>query len=57
MVLGVVLAMFYRTDLMSWTVAPRLLLALLATCLVASSNYTLNELLDGPMDARHPEKR
>ena len=57
MVLGVVLAMFYRADLLSWTVAPRLLLALLATCLVASSNYTLNELLDGPMDALHPEKR
>jgi len=57
MVLGVVLAMFYRADLLSWTVVPQLLLALLATCLVASSNYTLNELLDGPMDALHPEKR
>jgi 4-hydroxybenzoate polyprenyltransferase len=57
MVLGVVLAMFYRADLLSWSVVPRLLLAVLATCLVASSNYTLNELLDGPMDALHPEKR
>jgi decaprenyl-phosphate phosphoribosyltransferase len=57
MVLGVVLAMFYRADLMSWAVVPGLMLAVLATCLVASSNYTLNELLDGPMDALHPEKR
>ena len=34
-----------------------LALALLATCLVASSNYVLNELLDGPSDQLHPEKR
>jgi decaprenyl-phosphate phosphoribosyltransferase len=32
-------------------------LAVLATCLVASSNYVLNELLDAPMDSLHPEKR
>jgi decaprenyl-phosphate phosphoribosyltransferase len=57
MVLGVVLALFYRTDLLTWGAVPRLLLAVLATCLMASSNYTLNELLDGPMDALHPEKR
>ena len=29
----------------------------LATCLVASSNYVLNELLDGPHDRLHPEKQ
>jgi 4-hydroxybenzoate polyprenyltransferase len=57
MVLGVVLAVFYRIDLLTWAVVPRLMLAVLATCLVASSNYTLNELLDGPMDALHPDKR
>src|SRR3979409_1650691 len=34
-----------------------LLVAALATCLVASSNYVLNELLDGPNDRLHPEKR
>ncbi|MBA3271567.1 MAG: UbiA family prenyltransferase [Acidobacteria bacterium] len=57
MVLGVVLAIFYRPELLTWAIVPRLALALLATCLVASSNYVLNELLDGPLDARHPEKR
>ena len=31
--------------------------AVFATCLVASSNYVLNELLDGPNDLLHPEKR
>ena len=34
-----------------------LALAVLATCLVASSNYVLNELLDAPTDSLHPEKR
>ena len=57
MVLGVVLAMFYQPALLRLASLPRLLLALVATCLVASSNYVLNELLDGPMDKLHPEKR
>jgi decaprenyl-phosphate phosphoribosyltransferase len=57
MVLGVVLAMFYQPAILHWRLAPRLLLALLATCLVASANYVLNELLDAPTDALHPQKR
>lgn len=57
MVLGVVLAAFYRPDLISLAIVPRLALAVLATCLVASSNYVLNELLDAATDARHPDKR
>lgn len=36
-----------------WTRIP---LALLATCLVASSNYVLNEVIDGPYDRHHPTK-
>ena len=32
-------------------------LTIIATCLVASSNYVLNELLDGPLDLLHPQKR
>ncbi len=35
----------------------RLLLGLLAICLVCSSNYVLNEILDAPFDRHHPEKR
>ena len=34
----------------------RLVLGLLAVCLVASSNYVLNEILDAPSDRHHPEK-
>jgi decaprenyl-phosphate phosphoribosyltransferase len=34
----------------------RLVLALVAVCLVASSNYVLNEVMDAPFDRHHPEK-
>ncbi len=33
-----------------------LLLGLLSGCLIASSNYTLNEILDAPFDRLHPTK-
>lgn len=35
----------------------RVVLALAATCIVASSNYVVNELLDAPLDRLHPQKR
>ena len=35
----------------------RILTGFAAICLVASSNYTLNEVLDAPSDRHHPEKR
>ena len=57
MLLGVVLAFFYQPELMGWASAVPLGLALLSTCLVASSNYVLNELLDAPQDRLHPVKR
>lgn len=57
MVLGVVLAFFYEPRLLDWASAWPLLVALGATCLVASSNYVLNEWLDGPLDRIHPVKR
>ena len=34
-----------------------LLWAVLTTCLIASSNYVLNEILDAPTDLSHPVKR
>jgi 4-hydroxybenzoate polyprenyltransferase len=57
MLLGVVLAVFYEPDAASWGNAWRLVIAVIATCLVASSNYVINELLDGPRDRMHPEKK
>jgi decaprenyl-phosphate phosphoribosyltransferase len=57
MALGVLLALFYQPQLFSAESAGVLALAGLATCLIASSNYVLNEVLDGPTDRLHPQKR
>jgi len=57
MLLGVFLALFYEPTLFTWASVLRLSLAVLATCLIASSNYVLNELLDAPSDRFHPLKR
>ena len=57
MVLGVVLASFYEPEVLSTSSIVPLLLAVAATCLIASSNYVLNELLDGSRDRLHPVKK
>lgn len=57
MVLGILLAFFYEPALLSWESIPQLGLAFFSTCLVASSNYVLNELLDAPTDRFHPDKK
>jgi 4-hydroxybenzoate polyprenyltransferase len=57
MLIGVVLAFFYKPALLTGFEWADLFLGFMATCLVASSNYVLNEILDAPTDANHPEKR
>lgn len=57
MLLGVILAVFYQPDVAALSSLVPLGLGVLATCLVASSNYVLNELLDAPRDRLHPEKK
>jgi decaprenyl-phosphate phosphoribosyltransferase len=57
MLLGVVVALFYDPGALAWNSAVALALAVAATCLVASSNYVLNEVIDAPTDRLHPEKR
>lgn len=57
MILGVLLAAFYEPRVVAWSSLAPLFVAVVATCFVASSNYVLNELLDGPSDLLHPEKR
>jgi decaprenyl-phosphate phosphoribosyltransferase len=54
---GVVVALYAQPDLLSWTACQRVFLALVATGIVASSNYILNELLDAKFDALHPVKK
>ncbi len=60
MLLGVLLAWFYwayRPDIEASFSAIRILWGLAAVCLVASSNYVLNEILDAPQDRYHPTKQ
>jgi 4-hydroxybenzoate polyprenyltransferase len=57
MFFGVVLAIFHNPAAISVQTIPDLLLAVLATCLIASSNYVLNEIKDSKFDSVHPKKR
>ena len=54
---GVVVAIGLTDDIDAGTVAWHLAVALVAVCLVASSNYVLNELQDAPYDVHHPVKQ
>ncbi len=57
MVLGVLLAFFLQPELFKTNWYARVFLALVVACLVASSNYVINEILDAPKDALHPTKK
>ena len=57
MLLGVLLAFFYRPELATASSAIALTAAFFIACIVASSNYVLNELLDAPLDREHPTKK
>ena len=57
MLLGVLLAGFYHPDVLGRGLPARVLWAFATTCLIASSNYVINEVLDAPSDRRHPTKR
>jgi decaprenyl-phosphate phosphoribosyltransferase len=57
MLAGIVLAYFYHfTDIAQVSIVT-IVAALIATCLAASSNYVINEVLDAPSDLEHPVKR
>ncbi|MBX7074541.1 MAG: UbiA prenyltransferase family protein [Pirellulales bacterium] len=55
--LGVIVALFYTHEALHWGMLWRVLWGLAATCLTASSNYVINEILDAPLDRHHPTKR
>ena len=54
---GVIVAVYYEPNRLSVNGMINVALAIAATCLVASSNYVLNEMLDAPTDRNHPIKR
>ena len=53
---GFALAAFYSPEPFQWASVPTIILAIVAACIVASSNYTINEILDAPSDRLHPSK-
>jgi 4-hydroxybenzoate polyprenyltransferase len=53
---GIVLPLTAAPYLLNWAIVPRLVLGLVATTLVACSNYVINEVLDAPFDRLHPTK-
>jgi decaprenyl-phosphate phosphoribosyltransferase len=57
MLAGVLLAYFYYAGAVGISSLWQVFLALVSTCLVASSNYVINEILDAPTDRSHPVKR
>jgi 4-hydroxybenzoate polyprenyltransferase len=57
MAVGVFLAYFYYPALLHQFSLWPLLVAFVATCLIASTNYVINEILDAPTDESHPTKR
>jgi 4-hydroxybenzoate polyprenyltransferase len=57
MLLGALLAGFYHPEALSWSLLPKLVAALGITCLLASCNYVINEILDAPTDLSHKVKR
>jgi 4-hydroxybenzoate polyprenyltransferase len=57
MLVGTFLALFLEPSLFRLDLVPPLAIAFLATCIVASSNYVLNEVLDAPYDRKHPVKK
>jgi decaprenyl-phosphate phosphoribosyltransferase len=54
---GVVVALAFTDEDDVGAIVWQVALGLLAVCLVASSNYVLNELQDAPTDLHHPLKR
>lgn len=57
MLLGVVLVCFCHPQEIDADAVIRVVVGFCATCLIASSNYVLNEILDAPTDRSHPVKR
>ena len=54
---GVLVAIYLDSSILSWNIVPKLMLAVLITGFVASSNYVINEILDAEKDKKHPVKK
>ena len=57
MFFGVLIAVFHNPNAISIRHLPVLILAIFNTCLLASSNYVINEIQDARFDRVHPQKK
>src|SRR2546430_1016199 len=53
---GIVVALSLDHKQLTFGILIPILIGLLSTCLVASSNYVINELIDASEDSQHPTK-
>ena len=56
MLIGIFLAFFMEPQYSVGASIINIFLSVISVCLVASSNYVINEVLDAPFDRHHPEK-
>ena len=56
MVPGILLVALFDRSYLGRDALPGIVLGFVAACLIASSNYVLNEILDAEKDKHHPEK-
>jgi decaprenyl-phosphate phosphoribosyltransferase len=54
---GIIFALLYFDITLSWELGFIMLVGVLATCLIASANYVINEWLDAQFDKFHPVKK
>ena len=57
MIPGMVFAYMYFHPEIDLYIIGKLILAVIATCLIASANYVINEWLDAEFDKYHPTKK
>lgn len=54
---GILLAYLFSDAHFTMSSVLTILTGIFATCLIASANYTINEILDAPFDKEHPVKK
>jgi len=54
---GIILALLFSEITPDIRVLINICIGIAATCLIASANYTINEVLDAPYDMEHPVKK
>jgi decaprenyl-phosphate phosphoribosyltransferase len=54
---GIIVPLSFDSHALSFALLMRAVIGILSVGLVASSNYTLNELMDAPFDRFHPSKK